>query len=148
MHARNSFIDFAIDTLGGGGGGKMPIVFYGQNTTWEFCPMSLGVLTLMFCATHPFLFLMYSQVIQRIRLHLTLKVISQVLGLAVTVCRTKGDLPYSKRRLAPAMGQDAHSNGKIIIELFLPCIASFCGFIGYFIIERYKHCIKRTDIPI
>ena len=27
------------------------------------------------------------------------------------------------------MGQDAHSNGKIIIELFLPYIASFCGFI-------------------
>ena len=38
-----------------------------------------------------------------------------------------------KRRLAPAMGQeeqDAHSNEKKKhVEIFLPYIASFCGFI-------------------
>ena len=69
-----------------------------------------------------------NKVIKRILLHLTLKV-SKGSGLAVTVCGTRGVLSHSKRRLAPAMGHDAHSNGNIIIELFLPYIASFCGFI-------------------
>ena len=108
--------------------------------------MPLGVLNLMFCATRPFLFLMY-KIIQRILLHLTLKVISKGLGLAVTVCGTKGVLPHSKRRLAPAMGQDAHSNRKnnrVISAVY--CIVLW--FYYHFIIERYEHYIKRTNIPI
>ena len=79
---------------------------------WAFCPLCsvLHVLVLSYLSC-------INKVIQRILLHLTLKVISEGLGLAVTVC------------VAPSMGQDAHSNGKIIIELFLPYIASFCGSI-------------------
>ena len=57
-------------------------------------------------------FLCINKVKQGIPLHLTIKVISSGLGLAVTVCGTKGVLPHPKRRLVPAMGQDAHSNGK------------------------------------
>ena len=74
-----------------------------------------------------------NKVKQRILLQLTLKVISYGLGLAVTVCGTKGVLPDLKRRLAPAMGQDAHSNGKIIIiELFLPYIASYVVLLSFY----------------
>ena len=41
-----------------------------------------------------------------------------------------------QRRLAPAMGQDAHSNGKEMIEVFLPYIASFCGFIVILLFKK------------
>ena len=67
-----------------------------------------------------------NKVIQRILLHLKLKKFFLGLGLAVIVFGTEGVLPHSKRRFAPAMGQDPHSNGKIIIELFLSYIASSC----------------------
>ena len=101
----------------------------GKILRWAFCSMPLGVLPL--CSLlHVFsYFSCINKVIQSILLHSTLKVISKRLSLAVTVCGTKGVLPHSKRRLSPAMGQDAHSNGKIIIELFMPYIASFCGFL-------------------
>ena len=37
--------------------------------------------------------------------------------------------PPLSGRLVPAMEQDANSNEKKIIDLFLPYIASFCGCI-------------------
>ena len=57
------------------------------------------------------------------------------LGLAVTVCGTKGFLPHAKRRLAPAMSYFA-----------VNCIV--LRFYCHFIIERYEDYIKRTNIPI
>ena len=82
----------------------------GKILRWASCPMSLGVLTLIFCATRNLLFLIKNKIMNLILLHLILKLISLGLGLAVTVCGTKGILPQTKRRLAPAMGQDAHTN--------------------------------------
>ena len=80
-----------------------------------------------------------NKVIQRILLHLTLKVISEELGLAITVCGTKGVLSHSKRRLAPAMGQDAHSNGKNNNQVIFAVYCIILWFYCHFIIERYEH---------
>ena len=62
-------------------------------------------------------------------------------------------MPHSKRRLAPAMGQDAHSKGKIIIELFLSYIASFCVlmfvvFVYYYTGLRSIYVIFFEILPI
>ena len=76
--------------------------------------MPLGVLPLCSVLLVLSNFSCMNKVKRRILLHLTLIVISKGLGLVATVCGTKSVLPHSKRCLAPALGQDAHANGKII----------------------------------
>ena len=51
---------------------------------------------------------------------------------------TKGVLPHPKRRFAPAMGQDAHSNGKnsrVISAVYCIALWFYCHFIIRY--ERY-----------
>ena len=54
---RNSFKGFAIDTLVGQDAHS--VKFYGQNTTVGVLLHATRCFDLMFCATRPFLFLMY-----------------------------------------------------------------------------------------
>ena len=81
--------------------------------------MPLGVLTLLFCAT------------RNTKNSSAFDSKSYFLRIVLSShCPCdKGRFATPKKGLAPAMGQDAHSNGKKLVELFLPYIASFCGFI-------------------
>ena len=85
---------------------------------------------------------------QRLFLQLSLKLISEGLGLAVTVCVTKDVLPHPKRRLAPAMGQDADSNVKKKSRDIAAVRRIVLWFHCHFLIERYEHYTKRITFPI
>ena len=110
----------------------MTIVFYWQNTTVGVLRHATGRFPLCSVLLVLSYFSCINKVIQRILLHLTLKVISKGFGLAVTVCGTKGVFTPLKRRLAPAMGQDAHSNGKIKIELFCLILHRFVVLLSFY----------------
>ena len=107
----------------------MTIVFYGQNTTVGVLrhatgrfPLCSVLLVLSYCSC-------INKVIQRILLHLTLKVISKGLGLAVTVCGTKGVFTPLKKASCPGYGARRPLKWKNKNRVILPYIASFCGFI-------------------
>ena len=86
--------------------------------------MPLGVLTFMFCATRPLLFLMYKLSNTKNTYAFNYKSNFLRIGLISHCLFDKGHFaPFpTKRRLAPAMGQDAHSNEKKIdITQTRPC---------------------------
>ena len=106
---RNLFIDFAIDTPVGQDAHSV----YGQNITVGVLPHVTGRLTLLPVLLLLYYFLCKNKVITRNTSPFDFKTyFLRGLGLVVTVCGTKGALPHPKRRLAPAMGQDAHSSVK------------------------------------
>ena len=96
---RKLFIDFAIDTFVGQDSlSVLWALYYGLRFApchWAFVPYSV--------LCYSSFIISYVNTIHRILLHVILKLISFGLGLAVTICGTKGALPHPERRLAPAM---------------------------------------------
>ena len=126
---RNLFIDFPIDTPVG----QDAQCFTGKILRWAFCPMSLGVLTLFPVLLLLYYFLCKNKVITRNTSPFDFKTYFLRTWFSSHCLWDKGRFAPPKKASCPGYGARRPLKCKIIIQLLLPYITSYSGFIVIFL---------------